>query len=70
MEIRSPLAGTVFRIFVSPGDAVSAGDTLVILESMKMEVNVDAIFDGTVAEIVRQEGDVVQADDILVLLDD
>jgi biotin carboxyl carrier protein len=70
MEIRSPLAGTVWRILVQPGDTVSGGDTLLILESMKMEINVDAIFDGTVKEIRKAEGDTVQADEVLVVVED
>jgi acetyl-CoA carboxylase biotin carboxyl carrier protein len=69
-EITAPLTGTVFRVLVEEGDEVAAGDTVVVLESMKMEINVDAMFDGTVAEIVRAEGDVVQADDVLLYLND
>jgi acetyl-CoA carboxylase biotin carboxyl carrier protein len=70
MEIRSPLAGTVWKILVQPGDAVAGGDTLIILESMKMEINVDTLFDGTVTEIRKAEGDTVQADEILAIVED
>jgi acetyl-CoA carboxylase biotin carboxyl carrier protein len=69
-EITAPLTGTVLRVLVEEGDEVAAGDTVVVLESMKMEINVDAMFDGTVAEIVRAEGEVVQADDALLYVND
>ncbi|GAB4441423.1 MAG: hypothetical protein Fur0044_37890 [Anaerolineae bacterium] len=69
MEIVAPLTGNVWRILVSEGDVVSAGDTLVILESMKMEINVDTVFDGTVTKILKQEGEMVQGDEPLIILD-
>jgi biotin carboxyl carrier protein len=69
MEIVSPLTGNVWRILVQEGDVVSAGDTLVILESMKMEINVDTIFDGTVTKILKQEGEMVQGDEPLIILE-
>lgn len=69
MEIVAPLTGNVWRILVSEGDTVEAGDTLIILESMKMEINVDTPFDGVVAKILRQEGDMVQGDEPLILLE-
>jgi biotin carboxyl carrier protein len=69
MEIVAPLTGNVWRILVSEGDMVNAGDTLVILESMKMEINVDTVFDGTVTKILKQEGEMVQGDEPLIILD-
>ncbi len=69
MEIVAPLTGNVWRILVSEGDTVEAGDTLIILESMKMEINVDTPFDGVVAKILKQEGDMVQGDEPLILLE-
>lgn len=69
MEIVAPLTGNVWRILVSEGDTVEAGDTLVILESMKMEINVDTVFDGTVVKILKQEGDLVQGDEPLLILE-
>ncbi len=69
MEIVAPLTGNVWRILVSEGDVVSAGDTLVILESMKMEINVDTVFDGTVIKILKQEGEMVQGDEALIILE-
>ena len=69
MEIVAPLTGNVWRILVEEGDVVEAGDTLVILESMKMEINVDTVFDGTVVQVLKQEGDLVQGDEPLIVLE-
>ena len=64
-EIRAAMVANVWKIVVSQGDTVSDGDTLVILESMKMEIPVIAESDGTVAEIAVSEGDVVQEGDLI-----
>ncbi len=69
MQIVAPLTGNVWRILVKEGDVVNAGDTLVILESMKMEINVDTVFDGTVTKILKNEGDMVQGDEALIVLE-
>jgi biotin carboxyl carrier protein len=69
MEIVAPLTGNVWKILVKEGDVVSAGDTLVILESMKMEIDVDTVFDGTIIKILKNEGDLVQGDEPLVILE-
>src|SRR5690606_31530118 len=50
-EIRAEMVANVWKVVASPGDQVSDGDTLVILESMKMEIPVLAEFDGVVKEI-------------------
>ncbi len=70
MEITAPLTGTVLRVLVQEGDAVSAGDIVVVLESMKMEIDVEAMFDGTVNGIHCAEGDPVQSGDVLIILAD
>ena len=64
-EIRAEMVANVWKIVASAGDTVSDGDTLVILESMKMEIPVVAESDGTVAEIAVHEGDVVQEGDLI-----
>ena len=64
-EIRAEMVANVWKIVVSQGDTVSDGDTLVILESMKMEIPVLAESAGTVAEIAVAEGDVVQEGDLI-----
>ncbi len=58
-QIPSPMAGTVWKVLVKPGDAVAAGDTVAILESMKMEIPVEAEEAGTIDSINAPEGTVV-----------
>ena len=65
-KIQSTMAGTVFNIVVKEGDEVSAGQTVMILESMKMEIPVEAETSGKVAEINAQIGDYVNEGDVLV----
>ena len=64
-EIRAEMVANVWKVVASAGDTVSDGDTLVILESMKMEIPVIAESDGVVAEIAVSEGDVVQEGDLI-----
>ena len=66
---RGHITGTVWKIEVSVGDRVEEGDTVVILESMKMEMPVEAEDDGTVAEILVEEGQSVSEGDPLVVLE-
>jgi acetyl-CoA carboxylase biotin carboxyl carrier protein len=68
-EIEAHITGTVWKIEVAVGDKVSDGDTVVILESMKMEMPVEVEDDGTVAEIKCEEGQSVQEGDVLVVLE-
>jgi biotin carboxyl carrier protein len=63
------MVANVWKVVVAAGDSVSDGDTLVILESMKMEIPVLAEQAGTVSEVAVAEGDVVQEGDVLVVLD-
>ena len=69
IEIPAHITGTVWKIEVSPGDQVDEGDTVVILESMKMEMPVEAEDPGTVKEIRCEEGQSVQEGDVLVVLE-
>ena len=66
--IKAQMAGTVFEVSVQEGDAVTKGQTVIILESMKMEIAHDAESDGTVAKVVVAEGDFVEENDVLVEL--
>ncbi len=50
-EIRSPIAGSVFRLESAQGDAVAVDDVVAILESMKLEIPVEAEIAGTIAEV-------------------
>jgi acetyl-CoA carboxylase biotin carboxyl carrier protein len=62
------MVGSVLRVEVAEGDVVGAKDSLVILESMKMEIPVHPEVGGTVERIAVREGDVVQEGDLLVVL--
>ncbi|MGH3606402.1 MAG: biotin/lipoyl-binding carrier protein [Pseudonocardiaceae bacterium] len=68
-EIRAEMVANVWRIVVSEGDAVSDGDTLVILESMKMEIPVLSEVEGTVSKLAVAEGDVVQQGDLIAVVE-
>ncbi|OJH34203.1 biotin/lipoyl-binding carrier protein [Cystobacter ferrugineus] len=67
-DVAAHITGTVWKIEVKVGQQVSAGDTLVILESMKMEMPVDAEEGGTVKEIRCKESQPVNEGDVLVVL--
>ena len=69
LEIVSELVANVLVIEVAEGDRVEAGDTVVLLESMKMEIPMLAERGGTVTAIKVTVGDVVQDGDVLVVLD-
>jgi acetyl-CoA carboxylase biotin carboxyl carrier protein len=68
-EIHAEMVANIAKVVVAPGDAVEAGGTVVILESMKMEIPVLAESGGTVREVAVAEGDVVQEGDLLVVID-
>ncbi|RKH12030.1 MULTISPECIES: biotin/lipoyl-binding carrier protein [Corallococcus] len=67
-DVAAHITGTVWKIEVKVGDPVKAGDTLVILESMKMEMPVETTEDGTVKEIRCKEAQPVNEGDVLVVL--
>ena len=67
-EVRAEMVANVWKVVVAEGDTVSDGDTLVILESMKMEIPVIAETDGTVQELRVGEGDVVQEGDVIAVI--
>ena len=67
-EVHAELVGSVLRVEVNPGDVVTPGDPLVILESMKMEIPVHPEVGGTVASVAVTAGDVVSEGDLLVTL--
>jgi 3-methylcrotonyl-CoA carboxylase alpha subunit len=64
--LTAPMPATVITIRVKPGDAVAKGDTVVLLEAMKMELPLRAPGDGVVAAVCCAEGDLVPADAVLV----
>ena len=68
MDVPAHITGTVWKVEVSVGQKVAAGDALVILESMKMEMPVEAPDAGTVKEIRCQPSQPVNEGDVLVVL--
>ncbi|HZM78452.1 MAG TPA: biotin/lipoyl-binding carrier protein [Candidatus Limnocylindrales bacterium] len=68
-EIRAEMVANVWKIVASVGDEVSDGDTLVILESMKMEIPVVAESEGVVRQIAVNEGDVIQEGDLIAVIE-
>ena len=68
IEIVAEMVANVLSVAVSPGDSVAIGDSVVLLESMKMEIPVIAEAPGTVRAVRVAPGDVVQEGDVLVEL--
>lgn len=68
VQVKSPLPGSVIKVLVSEGQAVKKGDTLLTLESMKMENAIMAEQDGTVKQIAVAAGQNVMQDDLLIVL--
>lgn len=64
-EVRSEMTANVWKVLVAEGDTVTDGDTLVILESMKMEIPVITEVAGTVAAISVAEGDTIDEDALI-----
>jgi acetyl-CoA carboxylase biotin carboxyl carrier protein len=68
IEIAAEMVANVLSVDVAPGDAVAIGDTVVLLESMKMEIPVISEYAGTVAGVWVTPGDVIQEGDVLLAL--
>lgn len=66
--VNAPLAGTVVKVLVKPGQAVAEGETIIILEAMKMETSVSAPAAGSIVEVRVQGGDSCAVGDVLVTL--
>ncbi|MEE9280823.1 MAG: acetyl-CoA carboxylase biotin carboxyl carrier protein subunit [Myxococcota bacterium] len=67
-NVEAHITGTVFSIETTVGAEISAGDVLVVIESMKMELPVEAPAAGKVAEIKVEEGQSVEEGEVLVIL--
>jgi len=67
-EVVAEMVANVWKVVVNQGDEVDEGDTLVILESMKMEIPVITETGGTVTELKVAEGDVVQEGDVIAVI--
>ena len=63
---RSPVSGIVVKLIAQPGQSLQVGDSLMVLEAMKMETNITAPVAGKVAAIRVKAGDTVQADEVVV----
>jgi acetyl-CoA carboxylase biotin carboxyl carrier protein len=68
MDVKAHITGTVWKVEVKEGGKVSEGDTVIILESMKMEMPVEAPCDGTITEIKIKEGQAVNEDQVLAVI--
>ena len=65
-DVKAPLAGTVIKTVAAVSDVVAEGDTLIVLEAMKMETNISAARAGTISSITVKAGDGVSVGDILL----
>jgi biotin carboxyl carrier protein len=69
LKVTCPLPGTVLSINVKEGDTVAAGQTVVVLEAMKMENNIDAERGGVVKQVLVQAGATVMEGDVLLVIE-
>jgi acetyl-CoA carboxylase biotin carboxyl carrier protein len=68
-EVTASMAGTIINVLVSAGDHVSAGQDVIVLESMKMEVPIVTEQGGTVSEVKVNVGDFVNEGDVILVLE-
>jgi biotin carboxyl carrier protein len=64
----APMPGTVVKVLAAPGDTVTKGDPVVVIEAMKMEHTIGAAGDGTVAEILVEVGRQVDIDEVIAVI--
>ena len=69
LKVTCPLPGTIIALNVKEGDTVSAGQTLLVLEAMKMENNIDAERGGVVKQVLVQAGATVMEGDVLLVIE-
>ena len=70
IDILSEMTGSVWKILVEPDQQVNEGDTVIIIEAMKMEIPIVAMDSGKVAEILVKENDMVEDGDVVIRLQD
>ena len=68
-EVESEVTGNVWKVLLEPGAAVSEGDVIMILESMKMEIPVEATVDGTLADVLVAPEDQVEEDQVVAVIE-
>jgi len=69
LELETPVTGVVWKVMAEPGAKVAAGDPVVIMESMKMEIPVEAPADGTITEVLVAVGQQVENGTALMVLE-
>lgn len=69
IEVLSEVSGSVWKVLVQPGQAVTEGDVLVIVESMKMEIPVEAPCNGVLTSLSCEEGKPVREGDVVALVE-
>jgi len=67
-SINSPLPGVILDVFVKPGDKITVGQKVILLEAMKMENNIESDKEGIVAEVKARKGDSVMEGDVLIIM--
>jgi acetyl-CoA carboxylase biotin carboxyl carrier protein len=67
-EVRADTAASVYKVLVTQGERVAAGDTLILLESMKMEIPVEAEVAGTIDQLYVEEGTAVADGDLMAVI--
>ncbi len=68
MKLETPVQGTVWKVVTKVGQSIEAGETILIIESMKMEIPIESSRSGTVLELLAAEGDQVQQDSVVAIL--
>ncbi|MHB8585995.1 MAG: biotin/lipoyl-containing protein [Thermoplasmatota archaeon] len=68
-RVKPPMPGKVIAVRVKPGDTVKAGETLLVLEAMKMQNEISAPVAGTVKEVKAKPGQAVESKDVLVIIE-
>jgi acetyl-CoA carboxylase biotin carboxyl carrier protein len=68
-EITATMAGTVLNVFISNGENVRAGQEVLMLESMKMEIPIESEIDGSIKEVKVNVGDFVNEGDVLIIVE-
>lgn len=68
-DLIANMAGTIFKVLVAAGDEVSVGQDVIVLESMKMEIPLQAEASGTVSAVNVAEGQFVNEGDVLLTMD-
>ena len=69
LRVATEVAGTVWKIVAQKGTTLVSGDTILIMESMKMEIPIEAPRAGTLVELLVAEGDVLKEDDVVAVIE-